>query len=334
MNIKQLPYILAIASTGSLSGAAELLHISQPALSKYLSELERSMGMEFFFRYKKKLYPTPAGRIYLEAAKEIMDIQARTQDSIRLLHSSEIEEMHFGISPHRGAASLARLFPTFNQYFPQIRLIPHEGYALMLGKLILQNEISFALSSYVPEFHEHLQFIPMIQEEVLLGVPVFLRPGQAASGILEELPYADLSEFRESSFIMPEPPSALYDTVKALFEQINFHPLAVFSSPNVVLCESMIRAGAGVGILPASYAKKAPDILYFRLRQTTYLRSGILCQKNCQFSKAERFLFFLQLQQDARSNPLAVEWSNPWITDIAQEFGHIHYFKNLMEKPE
>ena len=189
-----------------------------------------------------------------------------------------------------------------------------------------------AFTSYVSEFDEHLKFIPMIQEEVVLGVPVFLRPDQAATGIFEELPYADLSDFKESSFIMTEPPSALYDAVNPLFEQANFRPLAVFSSPNVFLCESMIRAGAGVGILPASYVKKAPDILYFRLRQTAYFRSGILCQKNYRFSKAERFLFFLQLRQDARSNPLAVEWSNPWIMDIAQEFAHIHYFNDHREE--
>ena len=204
----------------------------------------------------------------------------------------------------------------------------------MLGKLILQNEISCAFTSYVSEFDEQLTFIPIIQEEVVLGVPVFLRPDQSTSGIFEELPLADLSDFKESSFIMTEPPSALHDAVNPLFEQADFRPLSVFSSPNVVLCESMIRAGAGVGILPASYVKNTSDILYFRLRQTAYLHSGILCQKNHHFSIAERFLFFLQLQQDARLNPLAVEWSNPWITDIAQEFSHMHYFKDYKEKSE
>lgn len=332
MNLKQLPYILAIASTGSLSKAAELLQVSQPALSKYLAELERNVGMELFFRHKKRLYPTPAGRLYLDAAREIITIQTRTQDTIRLLHSPDIEKIHIGISPHRGAASLARIYPSFNQYFPQVRLIPHEGYALTLGNLVLQNEIRWALTSYVSSFDEHLDFIPLTQEEIVLGVPVFHRPDQASSGVLEELPYIDLEEFKGFSFIMPEPPSALYEAGQSLFERSNFHPLVAFSSPNVILCEAMIRTGTGVGILPSSYIKADPDIIYLRIRQTSYMRSGILCQKNHHFSMAERFLFFLQIQQDAHANPSAVDWDNPWVMDITREFGHTHFFTDMMEK--
>lgn len=59
MKLEQLPYILEIASCQNLSGAAQKLGISQPALSKYLSNLEGELGMELFRRYRKKLYPTP-----------------------------------------------------------------------------------------------------------------------------------------------------------------------------------------------------------------------------------------------------------------------------------
>ena len=69
MNTRQLTYVLSIAETGNLSAAAKELGVSQPALSKYLAELEDELGTELFLRYKKQLYPTAAGKIYLEAAK-------------------------------------------------------------------------------------------------------------------------------------------------------------------------------------------------------------------------------------------------------------------------
>ena len=64
MNISQLPYIVAIASTGSLSAAARQLGISQPALSKFLKNTERDVGQELFFRNQNRYVPTPASQIY------------------------------------------------------------------------------------------------------------------------------------------------------------------------------------------------------------------------------------------------------------------------------
>ena len=57
MNTRQLTYVVSIAETGNLSAAAKELGVSQPALSKYLAELEDELGTELFLRYKKQLYP-------------------------------------------------------------------------------------------------------------------------------------------------------------------------------------------------------------------------------------------------------------------------------------
>lgn len=331
MNTKQLPYIIAIAATGSLSEAARQLHLSQPALSKYLAELEQEIGMDLFLRHKKRLYPTPAGKVYLNTAKEILSLQARTRDSIRLLDSPATEELHIGISPHRGAAILAHTFPEFNRSFPYIRLVPHEGYALMLKDLILQGQLDLAVTSHMKGFDDEAHFIPLFREEVILGVPVFhprvqQDPEPALSAeTLEELPFADLKDFKNSSFIMTPVPSALSEVIQPLFGSAAFHPLTAFSSPNIILSESMIRAGAGVGFLPASYQRANRDIAYFRLRQPAYLVSGILCGRHHVLSTAERFLIFLQMQYNAKNPCYQIFCEDPLIQDIIEEFDNTHY---------
>lgn len=66
MNTKQLHYILAIAEEGGLTAAAEKLHITQPALSKYLAELEEELGTELFFQHKNvTTLPPPAKSIWM-----------------------------------------------------------------------------------------------------------------------------------------------------------------------------------------------------------------------------------------------------------------------------
>ena len=83
MNLSQLKYIIAIANTGSLSVAAQQLGISQPALSKYLAKQQKEIGLELFYRDKKRLQPTEAGRLYLEAARKILTLQKDTAASMR-----------------------------------------------------------------------------------------------------------------------------------------------------------------------------------------------------------------------------------------------------------
>ena len=75
MQIKNMSYIIALAECQTLSGAGKRLGISQPTLSVFLSDLEQELGMDLFIRDKKKLLLTPAGRIYLDAARRILATQ-------------------------------------------------------------------------------------------------------------------------------------------------------------------------------------------------------------------------------------------------------------------
>ena len=91
MQTKQLSYLLEIAQQQSLSAASKILHISQPALSQYLSNLEKELGFPLFFSYQRKLFPTSEGSIYLNAAKKIVEVKEHTYQKIAsLCQPSEI----------------------------------------------------------------------------------------------------------------------------------------------------------------------------------------------------------------------------------------------------
>ena len=69
MDVKYLNYILAIANRHNMTKAAEDLFVSQSSLSQYLSRLEQELGTPLFVRSKNELSLTPAGTLYVEAAK-------------------------------------------------------------------------------------------------------------------------------------------------------------------------------------------------------------------------------------------------------------------------
>ena len=73
MNTRQLHYLCTIAERGSLSQASLVLGISQPALSKVLSEWESLCGSSLFLRYHRRLIPTALGRPVLDFAEKSVD---------------------------------------------------------------------------------------------------------------------------------------------------------------------------------------------------------------------------------------------------------------------
>ena len=87
MNLKQLPYFIAIAETGSLSAAARQAEVSQPAISGYLQDLERELGTPLFVRSHRRMVPTEAGTVYLDMARQVLDLQARTHTMILARHN-------------------------------------------------------------------------------------------------------------------------------------------------------------------------------------------------------------------------------------------------------
>ena len=72
MEFHQLRYFVAAAETGSMSRAAEREHVTQPALSRQVAQLERRLGVELFERRRQRIHLTEAGRFFLPRARQIL----------------------------------------------------------------------------------------------------------------------------------------------------------------------------------------------------------------------------------------------------------------------
>lgn len=81
MDLKQIEYILKIAEEQNITHAAEKLFITQSALNQQLLKLEKSSA-SLFYRSRTDWHPTPAGEIYLNAAKDILLIKKNAYNQI------------------------------------------------------------------------------------------------------------------------------------------------------------------------------------------------------------------------------------------------------------
>jgi len=98
MNIIQLKYFNTVAATENMSKAAELLHVSQPALSKNISRLEEEIGYSLFTRNGKNLTLNTAGQVFLESTSAAVDLIESGIEELNLLENENEARIKIGIA--------------------------------------------------------------------------------------------------------------------------------------------------------------------------------------------------------------------------------------------
>ena len=96
MELRVLRYFLEVAREGSITHAAQRLHISQPTLSKQLKELEEELGKKLFVRGNYNVRLTDEGMLLRKRAEDILDMVGKTEEEFRSLSSVTGGEVRIG----------------------------------------------------------------------------------------------------------------------------------------------------------------------------------------------------------------------------------------------
>jgi DNA-binding transcriptional LysR family regulator len=118
--LKQIEYFRAVMETGSVSGAAALLRVSQPNVSRMLKYTETRLGMTLFERLKGRLHPTPEA---LALFREIQPLHAQLdhlQDSVRRIRNGESGRFVVGASPSLGRFVVPEVLSRLRSEFPML----------------------------------------------------------------------------------------------------------------------------------------------------------------------------------------------------------------------
>lgn len=120
MELRVLRYFLAVAREGSITAAAETLHVTQPTLSRQLSQLERELGVTLFERTPHGIALTGEGRLLSERASELIELADKTESEVRT-HSEELSgTVYLGAGELRAERVLYRLVRAFRELHPRV----------------------------------------------------------------------------------------------------------------------------------------------------------------------------------------------------------------------
>lgn len=147
MTSQQIQYVIALAEEKNFSKAAERLFISQPALSQFIKNVEKEVGMPLFDRGTNPIQLTPAGEIYLKTAKEILMTEKELQRKIADL--SELTTGHFsiGTSAFRASCLLPKSIREFEKRHPGIKLEIVTDHVSQLKQMLLVGDIDLCIEA-------------------------------------------------------------------------------------------------------------------------------------------------------------------------------------------
>lgn len=133
MNLRQIEMFRAIMVTGSISGAARLLSVSQPAISRLLSYTESRLGLVLFERVKGRVQPTPEARLLFSEVDQVHQGVVRVNDLAEELRLGGVGSVRIVASPSVGHMLVPKAIARFRERHPDVKV---ELEILTLAELI------------------------------------------------------------------------------------------------------------------------------------------------------------------------------------------------------
>nr|WP_255719697.1 LysR substrate-binding domain-containing protein [Pelomonas sp. P8] len=277
----------AIMQAGSISGAAQLLHISQPAVTKVLQHAELQLGMPLFDRVRGKLYPTPeAQRLFVEVDKLTRDLVGIRRLAANL-KSGESEHVRLVATPAVAMALLPAAMTPWCAAHPKARCSLATHHTREIVSALLLGDADLALSLQDPRH-------PGIKTEIIAsGAMVALCPlGSPEGRAIGPLRLTDLRS--EVIGLPPDDPLAglLHHAAESL-DDGDAAPLAGrLTVQTYQLARGLAEAGVGVALVdPFTAASADPARVRLRpLEPTLTVHLHLLTAASAPLAQAARRL--------------------------------------------
>lgn len=163
-------YVYEVYKERSFTKAAQNLYISQPSLSARIKKIEEIIGEPLFDRSTTPLQLTEVGKVYIEAAEEITQIEQRVENYINDLAGLKTGNLAVGASTLFATYVVPSLITQFNQKFPDVHIQLIEGNTAELEEMLGSNALDFVIDNY---HYDSILYNKELycEENILLAVP-------------------------------------------------------------------------------------------------------------------------------------------------------------------
>jgi DNA-binding transcriptional LysR family regulator len=254
LKARQLRLMVALDDFGHLKQVAEITHVTVPAVSKALAELERGLGFDLFVRTTHGLRPTPHGVCLIRHARQMLVSLHQARAELKALSAPSEDKIRVGVFPASVTALLPKALALLKQREPKINVVVTEGMMASLMPDLRQGKLDMIVGRLPPRDGQDL-----IAEKELLKEPVSLltRPGHPLAA-KKKLKWSDLQPF---SWVLPPVGSLLRDPLERILESHDIHPQDFIETSSTTLARNYLHASNAIGVMAGAVARDPAEPL-------------------------------------------------------------------------
>ena len=253
MQINRIKFFLAVVISETFSEAAEMLYSNQASVSKQVMSLEKELGVQLFDRSRRKAVLTPAGRIFLEYAKKLLDTYNEMTNSLEELTVVQGAQMTVASIPVMAHYGIIALISQFRQQSPEVNLIVEEREAsdIIHGLEDGQYEMAFMRNRGLD--HTKYQLLELYHDRLAVLLPI-----EHPLAAEKEL---SIGQLKDETFLMLGKQTGLYDLCFEVCRRYGeFVPKVGYTGAHMESIVDMISKNMGISLMmetPARFMLKS-----------------------------------------------------------------------------
>lgn len=238
---RQLQYFIAVADTGSISGAAQQLSVSQSTVTEAVKELEGDLGVALIERAGRGMVLTRKGQLFLRHAKRVLETVADARRSLGE-EATIAGSLSVGVTALVAGYVLSDLLARFRRANPAVTVSAIEDSSDYLEHLLINGELDVAVM-IMPDrpVDQALQMATLGETPYRVWLP----QGHRLVGP-HPVPLAEIADEPHVMLSVDE----IEQTTQAFWREHGFRPRIAFRTRSVEAVRSLVGTGAGIAILP------------------------------------------------------------------------------------
>lgn len=261
IELRRLLAFVAVAEEGHITRAAQRLGMQQPPLTRLLQGLEAELGVLLLHRTSRGVHPTEAGRALLEEARVALAHAERVEEMVRRAARGEQGRLAVGFTSSAALHPfVSAVLRHFREVLPGVSISLEEAGTGELVDALLHERLDTAFVRSPVSKVPGLMVDDILDEPMIAALPA---GHPLASDLSTPLPLADLAS---EAFILYRRPAGpgLYDAILAACRGAGFSPAIAQEAPRLTATLSLVAAGLGVSLVPASMQRLGGEGVAYR----------------------------------------------------------------------
>lgn len=252
VTIKQLQAFVAVAQSQSFAEACDLVHLSQPALSISIKNLEEALGGKLFARTTRSLALTPEGEEFYPVVRRLMSDWEQSLDDVHNLFALRRGKLDVAAMPTFTSSLLPGILREFHARHNDINVTVHDVVAENVVEMVRGGRVELGVT-FEPGEASDLEFHPLFRDHFVAVLP----SGHQLTDRESPLRWQELQAY---TYITLQRPSSIRLLIDATLREEGIQLTPAFEAHQLVSIGRMVTEGLGVSVVPALSAAQMQEM--------------------------------------------------------------------------